>query len=492
MDSTLDLLGISTLIGGALVVLSIVLGFLTSRVGLPVLLIFLAMGMLAGEDGLGKIVFNNYQLSFWIANIALAMILLDGGLRTPLSIFRVALKPAILLSTVGVLLTCLLMGFFAVVFFDLPIGIALLFGAIVSSTDAAAVFALLKNSGIRLNERVEATLEIESGINDPMAIFLTILAISFLLEGPKTSELVQSLDVLWMLAKQLGLGILIAYLCGYTFVRLLRRLKVEAFHNHGLNALLVAAAGISVFGLSTYLGGSGFLSIYIFGLVLGNQKMRFVKTIVPAMDGLAWLFQSSMFLLLGLLATPSQILASLGSGLGLAMILMFIVRPLAVIPCLYFFRYSFKEMFFISWVGLRGAVPIVLAIFPIIAGVDNQRLMLDFALLVVITSLLLQGSTISVLARRLGLVLPDATDRNAQRKTFGSFGLDGAAQMTEIAFFYGLTVDPNSKKTLDEWLKAQLAKPPVVGDIVQTPLVAFVVKEMKGNTIIRVGVLQAT
>jgi cell volume regulation protein A len=149
-------------------------------------------------------------------------------------------------------------------------------------------------------------------------------------------------------------------------------------------------------------------------------------------------------------------------------------------------------MFFISWVGLRGAVPIVLAIFPIIAGVDNQRLMLDFALLVVITSLLLQGSTISVLARRLGLVLPDATDRNAQRKTFGSFGLDGAAQMTEIAFFYGLTVDPNSKKTLDEWLKAQLAKPPVVGDIVQTPLVAFVVKEMKGNTIIRVGVLQAT
>ena len=489
MNETLNLLGLSTLIGAVLVMLSIVLGFLTSRAGMPLLLVFLAMGMLAGEDGVGKIVFNNYQLSFWIANIALAVILLDGGLRTSFSIFRVALKPAILLSTVGVVLSCMLLALCAVWLFDLPIGLALLFGAIVSSTDAAAVFGLLKNSGIRLSERVEATLEIESGINDPMAIFLTILAISFLLDAPKDISQVNALEVLWMLLKQAGFGVALAYFWGHAFVRLLRRLRIEAFHNHGLNALLVVASGMSIFGLSTVLGGSGFLSIYIFGLILGNQKIRFVKTIIPAMDGLAWFFQASMFLLLGLLVTPSAVIGSVGPGLILAVLLILVVRPLAVWPCLYFFRYTSKEILFISWVGLRGAVPIVLAIFPIMAGVDDKRLMLDMALLVVITSLLLQGSTISLLANKLGLVLPDDSDQDAQRKTFGTFGLDGSASMLEVCSFYGLTLSVSEGLTLDQWIKDQLDKPPVVGDIVHTPTVSFVVKQMSGDRVLKVGVL---
>lgn len=489
MDATFHFLGLATLIGAVLVMASILLGFLTSRAGMPLLLVFLAMGMLAGEDGIGKIVFNNHELSFWIANIALAVILLDGGLRTSFSIFRVALKPAILLSTLGVVLSCVLVALFAVWLFDFPIGLALLFGAIVSSTDAAAVFGLLKNSAIKLNERVEATLEIESGINDPMAIFLTILAISLLLQEPGALDQTDWLSVLWLLAKQAGLGILLAYFWGHGFVRLLRRVKIETFHNHGLSALLVVAAGLSIFGLSTVLGGSGFLSIYIFGLILGNEKIRFVKTIIPAMDGLAWLFQASMFLLLGLLATPSAVMNSLGTGIVLAVLLMFIARPLAVFPCLYFFKYSLKEMLFISWVGLRGAVPIILAIFPIMAGVDEKRLMLDLALLVVIASLLFQGSTISVLAKKLGLTLPDTSDKAATRKVFGSLGLDGSAPMTEVGTFYDLSLESLEGLTLNEWIKKQLDKPPVVGDIVHTPTVSFVVSQMSGSEVVKVGVI---
>lgn len=487
MESTLELLGLSTLIGATLVVLSILLGLITSRAGMPLLLVFLAVGMLAGEDGPGGIVFDNVQLSFWIANIALAVILLDGGLRTPMAIFRVALKPAMWLATVGVLLTCVLLAVAAMVVFDFPFTLALLFGAIVSSTDAAAVFGLLKNLGLKLNERVEATLEIESGINDPMAIFLTMLAISLISNGVTDLHQIQWLDVGQMLAQQAGLGVLLAYLWGHAFALIVQKLKIDSHRNHGISALLVLGAGLAIFGLSTVLGGSGFLSIYIFGLIVGNRKTRLVKTIIPAMDGLAWLFQASMFLLLGLLATPSAVMQSLLPGLGLSLLLMAVVRPLAVLPCLMPFRYSFKEMLFVSWVGLRGAVPIILAIFPVIAGIDDRRLMLDLALLVVITSLLLQGSTIGWVARKLDLVLPDSSDTAGQRQLFGNFTLDGAALMSEVAAFYSLDLDDGHEYTLDQWLKRQLGKPPVVGDTVTVSHVSFVVKEMAGANIAKVG-----
>lgn len=492
MESTFQLLGISTLIGGALVMLSIWLGMVTSRAGMPLLLIFLAMGMLAGEDGIGQIAFDNHQLSFWVANIALAIILFDGGLRTPYSIFRVALKPAVALSTVGVLVTALVLAFFAWIVFDLSFGLAFLFGAIVSSTDAAAVFSLLKNSGVRLNERVESALEIESGVNDPMAVLLTVFAISWLTSPGVAGWSELGVSLLIVLVKQIGVGVVVAVICAPSFTRLMRLVRADSFTNQGLNALLMVSAGIAVFGLSTVLEGSGFLSIYLFGLVIGNQKARYVRTIIPAMDGLAWLFQAAMFLLLGLLATPHSVVQSAATGIGLALLLMFVARPMAVFLCLSWFHFSVKEMVFISWVGLRGAVPIILAIFPIIAGLDHQKFMLDLALMVVIFSLLFQGSTIALLAKRLGLALPNVSDKPAMRKLFGDFVLDGAASMSGIVEFYGLDIADAADMTVAQWMATRLAKPPVEGDEVRCGAFVLVVRGLENGQVKQIGVRQAT
>jgi cell volume regulation protein A len=490
MDATLDLLGVSTLIGAVLVMLSIVVGMMTSRAGTPLLLIFLGVGMLAGEDGIGQIQFDNHQLSFWVANIALAIILLDGGLRTPYATFRIALKPAIVLSTFGVLMTAVVLALSAWLIFDIPFGVAFLLGAIVSSTDAAAVFSLLKNSGVRLNERVESALEIESGVNDPMAVFLTLFAIMLLTTQPLPAAPELGLSMVVMLMKQAGFGIVVAYVCAHGFLRILRFAGGRATVNQGLNALFMASAGLATFGLATVLEGSGFLAIYIFGLVVGNRKGRFVKGIVPAMDGLAWLFQAGMFLLLGLLATPSALVNSLGTGITLALILMFVARPSAVFPSLYLFRFTFKEMLFISWVGLRGAVPIILAIFPIIAGVDDRKLMLDLALVVVILSLLFQGSTIPFLARRLGLALPPVSDTTAMRKLFGDFTLDGSAMAADAAAFYGVELPNAEGKSLGEWLQQELGKPAVEGDEITQGGLVFVVRSLEGDAIVKIGVRQ--
>lgn len=490
MTDLLDLLGIATLTGAALILVSILLGQVTSKTGLPLLLIFLAIGMLAGEDGVVGIQFDNYRLAFWIGNIALAVILLDGGLRTPYSIFRVALNPSILLSTLGVILTCGFVTLGGALIFGLPWAIAFLFGAIVASTDAAAVFGLLNGSGVKLNERVAATLEIESGLNDPMAVFLTILAITVIL-SQISGEPISALAIGVSVFQQIGFAVVIAYVAGLLFTRLLRAVKIERSHNHGINALLIIACGMFVFGLTTYIGGSGFLAIYIFGLVLGNNKTRFVKTIIPAMDGLAWLFQASMFLLLGLLATPHEVIAALGTGIGLSLFLIFVARPLAVFPCLHWFHFSAKEMLFISWVGLRGAVPIVLAIFPIMAGVDPGRYMLSLSIMVVISSLLLQGTTLSFAADKLGMALPKESDSAAVRKTFGSFELQGVAMMSEVAGFYGVAIANADGLSLSAWIARELGKPPVVGDTVSTDTLIFVVKEMQDNNVAKVGIKPA-
>ncbi len=490
MTELLNLLGLATLTGAALILISILLGQVTSKTGLPLLLIFLAIGMLAGEDGLVGIQFNNHQLAFWIGNIALAVILLDGGLRTPYSIFRVALKPSILLSTLGVVLTCGFVTLAGALIFGLPWSLAFLFGAIVASTDAAAVFGLLNSSGLKLNERVAATLEIESGLNDPMAVFLTILAITIIL-SQTSGDALSATSIAVSIIQQIGFAIVIAYLAGHLFTRLLRAVKIERSSNHGINALLIIASGMFVFGVTTTIGGSGFLAIYIFGLILGNNKTRFVKTIIPAMDGLAWLFQASMFLLLGLLATPHEVVAAIGTGIGLSLFLIFVARPLAVFPCLHWFHYSTKEMLFISWVGLRGAVPIVLAIFPIMAGVDDSRLMLSLSIMVVISSLLLQGTTLSLAADKLQMALPEEGDNAAVRKTFGSFELQGSAMVSDIAEFYGIAIENAEGLNLSHWIAKELGKPPVVGDTVVSGSVVFVVKEIQDSNVSKVGIKQA-
>ncbi|MGM0951490.1 MAG: potassium/proton antiporter [Pseudomonadota bacterium] len=392
MDPTL------TLIGALMLVFSIVLSPLSSRVGLPVLLIFLVVGMLMGEDGPGGIVFDNFELAFMVANLALGVILLDGGMRTRVETFRVGLKPALVLATLGVAMTA---GGAAVVawwIFDLHWLMALLIGAIISSTDAAAVFSLLQGRGLHLNERVSATLEIESGSNDPMAIFLTLMLVTLI--GQQEQGSISA--ALLMLLQQFGLGIVIGIIGGLLVVQLANRIRLTP----ALYPLLVAAAGIVVFSATNALGGSGFLAIYLTGVVIGNRHVRMMPMILQVHDGLAWLAQLCLFLILGLLVNPSDLLPLAGAGLILALALIFVIRPATVLLTLWPFGFNRRELCFISWVGLRGAVPIVLALFPVIADLPDAQLVFHAAFFIVLVSLIVQGTTMAPLARKLGLEIP--------------------------------------------------------------------------------------
>lgn len=387
------------LIGASLVLLSILLSPLSSRVGMPVLLLFLGIGMLAGEDGIGKISFHDAELVFLVANLGLAVILLDGGIRTRVSVFRVGLRPALILASVGILVTAGLTGLAAAWLLDLPLILGLLIGAIISSTDAAAVFSLLQGRGLKINERVEATLEIESGSNDPMAIFLTLLLIQIL----QNDAPVSLLSAIGLLVKQFGLGALLGVASGLLLAVMINRISLVT----GLYPLMVAAFGISVFALTNELGGSGFLAIYLMGVTTASRPIRRMPQILQVHDGLAWLAQVVLFLLLGLLVTPSALMESALPALGVAMVLILIARPIATTGSLLPFGFSAKEHLFIAWVGLRGAVPIVLALFPLIAGVPQSDLIFEVAFVVVLVSLLLQGSTLAPLARWLGLEIPE-------------------------------------------------------------------------------------
>ncbi|WP_417551159.1 potassium/proton antiporter [Methylophaga sp.] len=394
----MDFINTLFLLGGLLITLSILGSRLSSKFGLPLLIIFLALGMLAGEEGILGIQFDDYSMAFLIGHLALAMILLDGGLRTRLKTFRVGFKPALSLATLGVLLTSGGIGLLAMWVFDLSLFEGLLIGAIVGSTDAAAVFSMLSGRGINLNERVGATLEIESGTNDPMAIFLTIMLVELL-----TGEIGGPLDTLLFLVEQFGFGLVIGIGGGWLIARLLSWLDLAP----GLYAMLALALGFSVFGLTGAIGGSGFLAIYLCGLMIGNRPGRHLNFILPVHDGLAWLSQIGLFLILGLLVNPSELIQYALPALVIAFALIFVARPIAVVLSVKpFFRFRWREIGFISWVGLRGAVPIVLAIFPVIGGVENASLYFNVAFVVVLLSLLIQGSTLSLMARWMRVEVP--------------------------------------------------------------------------------------
>ncbi|PCM44188.1 potassium/proton antiporter [Marinobacter sp. ANT_B65] len=392
MDPTL------TLVGALMLVISIVLSPLSSRVGMPVLLLFLVVGMMMGKDGPGGIEFDDFQLSFLVANLALGVILLDGGMRTRAETFRVGLKPAMVLATVGVAMTALGAAFVAWLVFDLHWMTALLIGSIISSTDAAAVFSLLQGRGLHLNERVSATLEIESGSNDPMAIFLTLMMVTLIASNGE--HVIQ--DSLILLVKQFSIGGIGGIIGGFLIAELANRIRLTP----SLYPLLVVAAGILVFSSVNALGGSGFLAIYLSGVVIGNRQVRMMPMILQVHDGLAWLAQLCLFLILGLLVNPTDLLPLAGSGLILALALIFIIRPLTVMLTVWPFGFNPRELGFISWVGLRGAVPIVLALFPIIADVPEAQLVFHAAFFIVLVSLLVQGTTITPLARLLRLEIP--------------------------------------------------------------------------------------
>ena len=396
------------LLTGLLLFISVLASTISARFGLPLLLLFLIVGMLAGEGGPGGIAFDDFFIASAVGQLALAIILLDGGLRTQASSFRVALKPAALLATWGVICTTGLLGIFATWFLDVDWRFGLLLAAIVGSTDAAAVFSLLRNSGVKLNERVKTTLEIESGANDPMAILLVTILIKMLLQPEHSGVGKFAL----MLLTQAGLGLGLGYAGGWVLSRLLARLNMA----EGLYALLILSGGLLVFGATNLLDGSGFLAVYIAGIMIGNRRSHSTKHVLRVMDGLAWLAQAGMFVVLGLLVTPSHILEHSGEALAMALFLMLVARPLAVATGLLPFKYTRNEIAFVSWVGLRGAVPIVLAIFPVVMGVANSRLLFDVAFAVVLLSLLVQGTTIPWVARLLKVTLPPGDEACDQRE----------------------------------------------------------------------------
>ncbi|MCE8026030.1 MULTISPECIES: potassium/proton antiporter [Halomonadaceae] len=565
----MDTINTLFLLSGSLLALSILASRLSSLFGLPLLVLFLALGMLAGEQGLLGIRFDDYPLAFTIGHLALALILLDGGLRTRLSTFRSAFKPALSLASIGVFLTSGITGLIAMWVFDLSLIEGLLIGAIVGSTDAAAVFSMLSGKGVNLNERVGATLEIESGTNDPMAIFLTIMLIEVLV-----GDIGGVVETTLFFFQQFGVGVAMGVAGGWLIARFMRWVDLEP----GLYSLLALALGFCVFGLTSVAGGSGFLAIYLAGLMIGNQPGKHLNFILPVNDGLAWLSQIGLFLVLGLLVNPTDLLEYALPATIVGLALIFVARPLAVVLTIKpFFKFRWHEIGFISWVGLRGAVPVVLAIFPVIGGVENASLYFNAAFAVVLMSLLIQGGTIPLMARLLKVEVPPGVtpeqrgplgilpeddyelfvyrvenqalddvpirmlrfpsgalisalfrerdmlhpkgstrlqlddvvcvigrnhDLPALNKLFsgekrlkkaqeffGPFVIDAEARMADIAKAYGLSVTPGEGDvSLGDFISKRVGGHPVVGDDVSWHGIHWVVSEVAGDKVLKVGV----
>jgi len=403
--ASIDAVSITILFGAVVVLAGIMSSLVALRFGAPLLLVFLLLGMLAGESGIGGIKFDDVRLAYTVGSVALGLILFDGGLRTRLATFRNVLAPAGLLATVGVLITAALTAPVAVWALHLNWSEGLLVGAVMASTDAAAVFFLLHAKGLRLRPRVSATLEVESGINDPFAIFLTIVLVEILFSGQKHWG-----EVAALLAEKAIIGSIIGWAGGRAMVLVLNRLVLP----QGMHAPFAATGALVTFGLAESLHGSGFLAVYIAGLIVGNRETRAHNTIVTFLDAATWLAQIAMFVLLGLLAWPDRLPQRLLPALGVALVLMLIARPAAVLLCLAPFRFSLREKLFISWVGLRGAVSVFLAAIPMLVGLPGAHFYFDVAFVVVMLSLAIQGWTIGTAGRLLRVGLP-RTDVNAHR-----------------------------------------------------------------------------
>ncbi len=381
-----------------LLLLSIFASKASGRLGVPALLLFLAIGMLAGSDGPGGIYFDDARLSQSLGVVALALILFAGGLDTDWPSIRTLFREGLALSTLGVLFTALLVGGFATLVLSFSLLEGLLLGAIVSSTDAAAVFSVLRSKNVSLKGELEPLLELESGSNDPMAVFLTIGFIR-LLTTPEAS----AIGLVPFFVLHMVLGAVLGYGIGRITILIVNRLRLEY---EGLYPVLTLSLVIFTYGAVTSLGGNGFLAVYLAGLVMGNNDFIHKRSLMRFHDGLAWLMQIAMFLTLGLLVFPSRLIPIAGNGLLIAAFLMLVARPVGVFVSLAFTKRNLREKVMVSWVGLRGAAPIILATFPYLAGVSKADMVFHLVFFIVLTSVLIQGTSIPVVARWLGVDAP--------------------------------------------------------------------------------------
>lgn len=392
--ASLDTVSLAILLGSLLVLAGILSSLIALRFGAPLLLVFLLVGMMAGEGGPGGIKFDDVGTAYTVGSIALALILFDGGLRTRFASFRNVLGPAVTLATVGVLITAVLTA--PVAKFVLGIGWipALLVGAVVASTDAAAVFFLINARGLRLRPRVRAVLEVESGTNDPFAVFLALLLIEILLVGDQSWS-----HAMMIFLRDAILGCVIGFAGGQIITLVLNRLVLA----QGLHAPFVAVSALVVFAFANAVHASGFLAVYLAGLVVGNKQTRAHNSVVVFLDAATWLAQIVMFVLLGLLAWPHRLADTLLGAIAISLVLMLVARPVAVFLCLVPFKFQVNEKIFLSWVGLRGAVGIFLASIPLLVGLPGAHLYFDVAFVVVASSLLVQGWTVALAARKLDI-----------------------------------------------------------------------------------------
>lgn len=391
------------LIASILLLISVVAGKTTNRLGVPTLIFFLLVGILAGSEGIGKIHFDNAALAQFIGIFALNYILFSGGLDTNWQSIKPVFWRGLSLSTIGVLLTALTVGTFVHYLFGFTLAEGLLLGAIVSSTDAAAVFSILRNKGVALKGYLRPVLELESGSNDPMAYFLTITLTAIVAHG--TTDLTSLLPTFF---QQFVLGGAIGFAMGKINVWVINNIKLET---EGLYPVLTLGLALFTYSITNYLDGNGFLAIYLCAVIMGNSNMVHRRSLIKFYDGVAWLMQIILFLTLGLLVFPSRILPLIGHGLLISAVLIFIARPIGVFSALVFWRSNIRSRLFISWVGLRGSVPIVFATYPLLAGIPKAELLFNLVFFISVTSVLLQGTTLSFVAKLLHVTVPAKAKR---------------------------------------------------------------------------------
>jgi potassium/hydrogen antiporter len=413
-----DDFALALLVASSMLVLGVLASKVAGRLGVPALLLFMGIGMLAGSDGLGGIDFEDYELAQMVGVVALAFILFSGGLDTRWADVRPVLGPGIALATVGVLATACVAGTLASVVLDIPWAVGLLLGAIISSTDAAAVFSILRSQSVGLKDRLRPLLELESGSNDPMAVFLTLAFIEVVTQ-PGTGVF----DLVPVFVMQMAVGGAVGYLLARASVAAVNRLRLGY---EGLYPVLLIAVVLLTYGTAAVLGGSGFLAVYVAGIVMGNATFLHQRSLVRFSDGLAWLMQITMFLVLGLLVFPSELLPVAPRALLISAVLVLVARPVAAFAVLLLARLPVRQVAMVSWVGLRGAVPVILATFPLVEGIAEAELIFNVVFFIVLTSVLVQGTTIPVVARWLGVDAPLAPHRPPALEFVGANDGQGA------------------------------------------------------------------